>query len=394
MLHCGHMKHTPRTGPAGIWQQAAGCGGLLSGLKCRNDEQPREADLQTMTTIAADSRWQVLLRRPRDPNADFVYAVVTTGIYCRPSCPARLPNPGNVRFFAGCAQAAADGYRACKRCKPDAPAEDRHATLVAAACRAIEAAETPPTLADLATEAGLSPFHFHRLFKQATGLTPRAYAQAHRAKRVQAGLAGGGNVTATMYEAGFNASSRFYAAADGMLGMTPRAYRAGGAHQHIHFAVGTCSLGAILVAASSRGVCAILLGDDPAGLENDLHGRFPRAAIAPADAGFQATVDMVVAMVEAPRLGTALPLDVQGTAFQQRVWNALRAIPAGTTVSYAQLAALIGAPKAVRAVAAACAANRLAVAIPCHRVVGKHGALTGYRWGIARKGILLAREAE
>jgi len=270
---------------------------------------------------------------------------------------------------------------------------NKHAALVAQACRRIEAAEQPPSLDDLALQAGLSPFHFHRVFKAATGLTPKAYADAHRANAVRASLARGGtSVTAAIFDAGFNANSRFYEHADAMLGMKPTQYRAGGVDARIEFAIGESSLGAILVARSQRGVCAISLGDDADALLRELQDRFPRAELIGGDPSFEALVAQVVGLIEQPNLGIDLPLDVRGTAFQQRVWQALRQIPAGETASYAQIAQRIGSPKSVRAVAHACASNTLAVAIPCHRVVRSDGALSGYRWGVERKRELLSRE--
>ena len=270
---------------------------------------------------------------------------------------------------------------------------NKHAALVAQACRRIEAAEQPPSLDDLAQQAGLSPFHFHRVFKAATGLTPKAYADAHRANAVRASLARGGtSVTEAIFDAGFNANSRFYEHADAMLGMKPTQYRAGGVDARIEFAIGESSLGAILVARRQRGVCAISLGDDADALLRELQDRFPRAELIGGDPSFEALVAQVVGLIEQPNLGIDLPLDVRGTAFQQRVWQALRQIPAGETASYAQIAQRIGSPKSVRAVAHACASNTLAVAIPCHRVVRSDGALSGYRWGVERKRELLSRE--
>lgn len=269
----------------------------------------------------------------------------------------------------------------------------RDAALVAAACRRIERAETPPVLDALAREAGLSPHQFHRLFKAITGLTPRAYAQAQRGKALRDALARPGTrVVDAAFDAGFNASSRFYDSADALLGMKPAQYRDGGADARIMFAIAQSTLGALLVARSGRGLCAISLGDDPEVLLRELQERFPRAELVGGDGGFERLVAQVVGFVEAPRLGLDLPLDIRGTAFQQRVWEALRKVPAGETVSYAEIAARIGSPRSVRAVAQACAANTLAVAIPCHRVVRSDGALSGYRWGIARKQQLLARE--
>lgn len=271
----------------------------------------------------------------------------------------------------------------------------RDAVRVAAACRRIEQAGTPPALNDLAQAAGLSPHHFHRIFKAVTGLTPKAYAQAHRGKALRAALAEpGAKVTTAAFDAGFNASSRFYDSADALLGMKPAQYRDGGVDARIEFAIGQCALGAILVARSGRGLCAISLGDDPEALLRELQDRFPRAELIGGDAAFERLVARVVGFVEAPRLGLDLPLDIRGTAFQQRVWDALRKVPAGETVSYAEIAARIGRPRAVRAVAQACAANTLAVAIPCHRVVRNDGALSGYRWGVERKRALLGRERE
>ena len=269
----------------------------------------------------------------------------------------------------------------------------RDAALVAAACRRIERAEAPPVLDALARDAGLSPHQFHRLFKAITGLTPRAYAQAQRGKALRDALTRPGTrVVDAAFDAGFNASSRFYDSADALLGMKPAQYRDGGADARIMFAIAQSALGALLVARSARGVCAISLGDDPEPLLRELQERFPRAQLVGGDAGFEQLVAQVVGFVEAPRIGLDLPLDIRGTAFQQRVWEALCKVPAGETVSYAEIAARVGNPKSVRAVAQACAANRLAVAIPCHRVVRSDGALSGYRWGVERKQALLARE--
>ena len=268
------------------------------------------------------------------------------------------------------------------------------AARIAAACRSIEGATEPPSLAELATQAGLSTFHFHRLFKAATGLTPKQYADAHRAGRVRDALSrADAKVTDAIFDAGFNATGRFYEQAGAVLGMTPRQYRAGGVDARIAFAIAQTSLGALLVARSARGVCAISLGDDPDALLRELQDRFPRAELVGGDAGFERLVAQVVGLIAQPGIGHDLPLDVRGTAFQQRVWQALRRIPPGQTASYADIAARIGSPKAVRAVAQACAANTLAIAIPCHRVVRSDGALSGYRWGVARKRALLEREA-
>ena len=338
--------------------------------------------------------WKALA--DRDPSADglFVYSVRSTGIYCRPSCPARRARPENVAFHATCAEAEAAGFRACRRCRPDeASLAERHADAVTRACRQIESAETMPDLAGLARVAGMSPFHFHRVFSKIAGVTPAAYGDACRARRLAAALPTAGSVTEALYEAGYGAPSRFYAQAKDRLGMTPARYRTGGPETRIRVAVGACSLGAILVAATEAGICAILLGDDPDGLLGDLQDRFPKAEIIGGDPDFEALVAQVVGLVEAPARVVELPLDIGGTAFQQRVWAALRRIPPGTTATYAEIAAAIGQPGAVRAVGLACGANALAVAIPCHRVVRSDGSLSGYRWGIARKRDLLDREA-
>ena len=343
--------------------------------------------------VESDPRWAAVVARDRAADGTFYYSVETTGVYCRPSCAARRPNPKNVRFHRTPAEAEREGFRPCKRCKPDQPPlEQRYAAKVAEICRLIDASQETPSLAGLAEKAGLSPHHFHRVFKAATGVTPRAYTAARRTDRVRDELRRSSTVTDAIYDSGFSSAGRFYAETDQMLGMRPTDYRAGGRDTEIHFAVGECSLGSILVARSVKGVCAILLGDDPDALVRELQDRFPRAALVGGDEQFEQLVARVVGFVEAPGLGLDLPLDVRGTAFQQRVWQALREIPAGSTASYADIAARIGAPTAARAVAQACAANALAVAIPCHRVGRNDGALSGYRWGVERKRSLLERE--
>jgi AraC family transcriptional regulator, regulatory protein of adaptative response / methylated-DNA-[protein]-cysteine methyltransferase len=348
---------------------------------------------QRASVTIADPRWRAVLRRDSAADGSFYYSVSSTGVYCRPSCGARQPRPEHVAFHATRAEAERAGFRPCKRCRPDGASRDeRYAAQVAEACRCIEEAETLPDLATLAERAGLSSGHFHRIFKRSTGLTPRQYAAARRGERVRTALGRGARVTDAIYDAGYNSSGHFYSAADAMLGMTPGHYRAGGDTMAIRFAVGECSLGSILVAQSERGVCAILLGDDPDQLARDLQDRFPNATLIGGDAVFERLVARVVGFVEAPARGLDLPLHVRGTAFQQRVWQALREIPPGTTASYGEIAARIGAPKATRAVAQACAANALAVAIPCHRVVRTDGDLSGYRWGVDRKRALLTRE--
>ena len=346
-----------------------------------------------VAAITRDPRWARVISRDKTADGRFWYSVETTGIYCRPSCPSRLANPKNVRFHDTITAAEQAGFRACRRCNPNGLSIGaENAELVAKACRLIEDAEAEPSLTVLARAVDLSDAYFHRLFKSITGVTPKAYAGACRTARVRAQLGRSETVTQAIYEAGFNSNGRFYAAAGDMLGMTPSRYRAGGAREELRFAVGECSLGAILVASSAKGVAAILIGDDPDALARDLQDQFPNATLLGGDAAFEALVARVVGFVEAPRLGLDLPLDVRGTAFQQRVWQALRDIPPGATASYTAIAARIGAPKAVRAVAGACAANTLAVAIPCHRVIRHDGALSGYRWGVERKRGLLDRE--
>jgi AraC family transcriptional regulator of adaptative response/methylated-DNA-[protein]-cysteine methyltransferase len=334
-----------------------------------------------------------VVARDRSSDGAFYYSVRTTGVYCRPSCPSRRANPKNVSFHQTAADARGGGFRPCKRCKPDQPFEQPHAAIVEEICRVIETADEPPKLAALANRAGISPYHFHRVFKAVTGVTPRAYAAAQRTKRLRSELEQGGRtVTDAIYAAGFNSGGRFYETSEQLLGMTPTDYRAGGVDTEIRFAVGECSLGSILVAQSVKGVCAILLGDDPEELVLNLQDRFQHAILVGGDAAFEHVIATVIGFVETPALGLGLPLDVRGTAFQQRVWQALREIPVGSTASYAEIATRVGAPNGARAVAQACAANALAVAIPCHRVVRTDGGMSGYRWGIDRKQRLLKRE--
>lgn len=342
-----------------------------------------------------DSRWRSVLDRDASKDGAFFYAVKTTGIFCRPTCPSRRPRPENVLFFDDVESARAAGFRPCERCRPDVESRtEAHAKLIEKACRRIEEAENPPSLDELAKQAGVSRFHFHRLFKSITGLTPKAYGVLWRARKVQGVLTGNsGGVTQALYEAGFNSSSRFYESAQEILGMNPSTYKKGGNGAEIKFAIGESSMGSILVAASAKGVCAIFMGDDPEKLICDLEKRFPNALLVGGDAEFEDVVAKVVGIVESPKLGLDLPLDLQGTAFQQRVWQALMKVPPGKTVSYADIALGIGRPTASRAVAQACGANKIAIAIPCHRIVRKDGAISGYRWGVERKKILLEKES-
>lgn len=351
------------------------------------------------TAVEADPRWLRVQDRDHTANGKFYYSVSTTGVYCKPSCAARAARPEHVQFHKTCADAEGAGFRACKRCKPgQADLRETHAKLIADSCRLIEAAETTLTLEYLATKAGLSSFYFHRVFKAVTGLTPKDYATAHRAKKIRQELKKNISVTDAIFEAGYNANSRFYEKSKQVLGMTPSNYKSGGSNTVLRFAIGECSLGTILVASSERGVSAIFIGQDPDALIKDLQDTFPRAQLIGADKDYEALVAKVVGLIEAPlsnqEIIQHLPLDIRGTAFQQRVWQALQQIPLGKTVSYSELAALIGLPKAVRAVASACAANKLAVAIPCHRVVRTDGSLSGYRWGVERKIALLDLESK
>jgi AraC family transcriptional regulator of adaptative response/methylated-DNA-[protein]-cysteine methyltransferase len=349
----------------------------------------------TARAILNDPRWAALQSRDAKADGSFFYAVKTTGVYCRPSCAARVPRPENVTFHETGAQAERAGFRPCRRCKPEqAPAAERSAGLVAAMCRKLEESESAPTLQVLARHVGLSPFHAHRLFKAGTGVTPRAYFAAQRGKRVRGELREHGNVTRAIYGAGYGSAGRFYEEADARLGMTPSAFKAGGPSASIRFALGECSLGSILVAATARGICAISLGEEPEALLHELERQFPQAELVGGDAEFEAWVAKVVALVEEPRRQHRLPLDIRGTAFQERVWQALRRVPPGEQLSYRELAERIGQPGAARAVANACGKNRLAVAIPCHRVVRTDGNLSGYRWGVERKRLILEREAK
>ncbi|MBX9789818.1 MAG: bifunctional DNA-binding transcriptional regulator/O6-methylguanine-DNA methyltransferase Ada [Pirellulales bacterium] len=340
-----------------------------------------------------DERWQAVLGRERQADERFVYAVTTTGVYCRPSCPSRMPRREHVRFFPSASDAQRAGFRACRRCRPHEPrAPHPLAHVVVRACRSIECAGAPLELETLAAEANMPAGEFRRLFVSLTGVTPTRYAKAVRARRVRSELAAGATVTEACYRAGFGSNGRFYEAAQSMLGMAPGAFRAAGSETTIRFALGECFLGAILVAATDRGVCAIEFGDDPAQLVRDFEDRFPRAHLLGGDRQFEAIVAQVVGFIEQPVDGLSLPLDIQGTAFQQRVWQLLREIPSGEQITYTDVARRLGSARSVRAVASACAANRLAVAIPCHRVVRCDGALAGYRWGIERKAELLERE--
>jgi AraC family transcriptional regulator of adaptative response/methylated-DNA-[protein]-cysteine methyltransferase len=344
--------------------------------------------------VTGEARWAAVLRRDRHADDVFFYSVQTTGIYCRPSCPSRQARRDHVQFYPTVAAAEQAGFRPCRRCRPNGPAlSQQHSAAVARACHLIKISDEMLSLDGLAQAAGMSGSHFHRVFKRVTGVTPKAYAAQHRAQRVRDELARSQSVTDVIYGAGFSSNGRFYAEALQTLGMTPTKFRMGGKGELIRFAVGECSLGAILVAATDKGICAVMLDDDPEQLLRELQDRFSKAQLIGGDPDFEHWMAKAIGLVERPALGLELPLDVRGTAFQRRVWEALRAIPIGETASYTEIAARIGAPKAVRAVAQACGSNPIAVAIPCHRVVRNDGALSGYRWGIERKRALLEREA-
>lgn len=358
-------------------------------------------DRETLTsstpapTPDTDAYWAAVCARDNSLAGDFYYAVITTGVYCRPGCPSRRPRRENVRFFTATDAAECAGYRACKRCRPrSASAAARQQAVIERVCRHIEAADSVPDLDSLAALAGYSRFHFHRVFKAVTGVTPREYATATRRRRMHQALAEERRVTDAALSAGFNSHGRFYAATAASIGMTPGAYRRHGAGTRIRFALGQTALGDILVAATARGLCMVTLGDDPEALLNEFEDRFKNAELIGSDPTFEALVAQVIALVEQPSESHALPLDVAGTAFQQRVWDALTRIPPGSTASYSDIALAIGAPRSARAVARACAANTVAVAIPCHRVVRSDGSVGGYRWGVARKHRLLALETQ
>jgi AraC family transcriptional regulator, regulatory protein of adaptative response / methylated-DNA-[protein]-cysteine methyltransferase len=337
-------------------------------------------------------RWQAVQDKSALPGDPFVYAVITTGIFCVPTCGSRRPKKSNVSFFSTPLEAEATGFRPCKRCRPDREQTPPHIDMIAHACRRLETEELEPSLTNLARDAKLSPSHFQKLFKAHIGLSPKQYAKSVRARRLAAALKLGSTVTDAIYEAGYGSASRGYDAMGQTLGMAPASYRQGAIGEAIRYAIARSSLGLIAVAGTAVGISAIEFGETEAALLDRLGEMFPRAELMPADTAYRKWLKTLLSFIETPSVGLNLPLDIQGTAFQRRVWDALREIPAGTIITYTELALRIGQPTAARAVAHACATNRIAVAIPCHRVVRQDGTLAGYRWGLDRKRALLDRE--
>jgi AraC family transcriptional regulator of adaptative response/methylated-DNA-[protein]-cysteine methyltransferase len=345
--------------------------------------------------LSAEKCWSAVVAHDATQDGRFFYSVRTTGVYCRPGCASRQPRRENVAFYENAEAAEAAGFRPCKRCRPnEASSADRHVAAIGRACALIRARDALPTLAELAVAAGISRFHFHRVFKEITGATPREWGKAHRLGRFAERLDARESVAEAVYGSGFGASSRAYEAAQSGLGMTPGARRHGGRGETIRFTIVETGLGWALVAATGRGICMTALGDERAPLEAELRRRFPAALIWPADAALTAWAEEIVRFITRPDAQPDLPLDIRGTAFQALVWRALQKIPPGRTASYREIAAALGRPSAVRAVAQACASNKLALLVPCHRVVRSDGDLAGYRWGIERKRALIARERE
>jgi AraC family transcriptional regulator of adaptative response/methylated-DNA-[protein]-cysteine methyltransferase len=346
----------------------------------------------TLGHMEEDARWPAVLKRDATRDGSFVFAVTTTGIYCRPSCPARRPRPENVRFFRQPTEAEAAGFRACRRCRPASPRDPKSA-WIERVCRLIEErAGERVSLADLSNAAGVSSYHLQRTFKSALGVSPRQYAESLKASALKARLKGGSPVAEATYEAGYGSSSRVYEKADRQLGMTPATYGRGGKGMRIAYGLAKSSLGRVLVAATERGISAVYLGDDDQALEKALHEEYPAAETRRYDAALGPWLASVLKIVEGEKPAGDLPLDVLATAFQWRVWQALREIPRGETRSYGDVAREIGEPSAARAVARACATNRVSVVIPCHRVLASDGSTSGYRWGVERKKALLERE--
>lgn len=350
--------------------------------------------LEHQNYITNDARWQAVMTRDSNADGCFFYAITTTGIYCYPSCPSRLAQRVNTLFFATSNDAQRAGFRPCKRCQSDQDTPlNRNTHIVANACRLIESSNEPIDLETLAKSQHMSRYHFHRLFKSITGITPKAYSLVYRAHKIKTELTDCSSITEAIYHAGFNSSACFYATSTEILGMTPTQFKNGGHSETIHYSIGTCSFGPILVARSEKGICAILIHNDNKPILADLQKRFPKATLVEDKSDFHHWLAQVIHFVEAPQKGLELPLDIRGTIFQQRVWHILQRIPLGTTASYTDIATQLGDPKAVRAVARACAANPIALLVPCHRVVRSDGGISGYRWGAENKRTLIAREA-
>jgi AraC family transcriptional regulator, regulatory protein of adaptative response / methylated-DNA-[protein]-cysteine methyltransferase len=345
--------------------------------------------------LTNNDRWNTLVERSPQADGQFLYGVTTTGIYCRPNCASRPPNRENVRFFDNPAQAQQAGFRPCKRCRPDLTENpDGTKSAILQACAIMDNAETRPTLSELAGAVNLSPYHFQRQFKQTIGVTPKQYFMQKRLQRLHSNLEAGDTVTEAIYAAGFSSSAPFYQQAKQSLGMSPSSYKNGGSGSRIFYAIRETHLGWLLVAATETGVCAIEFGDSQPVLDASLRSRFPQAEIIAGHPVYENWVQSILAYLDRPQNDLDLPLDIRGTAFQRQVWQALQQIPRGKTASYTEIARRIGRPKAVRAVAQACAANKIALAIPCHRVVRSNGDLSGYRWGVERKRKLIEKEKE
>jgi AraC family transcriptional regulator of adaptative response/methylated-DNA-[protein]-cysteine methyltransferase len=347
-----------------------------------------------MTKPDTESYWDAVNARDRAMDGVFYYAVMSTGVYCRPSCPSRRPRRENVVFFRARQAAERAGFRPCKRCKPDSASQlDPNTQLIEKVCRYIDAhPDEPVTLEALSRALGISPFYLQRTFKTITGISPRAYADSRRLNSLKAGLREGHSVTRSLYDAGYGSSSRLYERASSQLGMTPLRYRKQGAGETIHYAIAATPIGQMLLAATEQGICSVQFGDSAATLEHQLLAEYPKAQIIRADRKLGGQVKALRAIIDG-KSAVSLPLDIQATTFQRRVWQELQAIPRGATKSYGEIAADIGHPKAARAVARACATNPVAIAIPCHRVVRENGDMGGYRWGVERKKKLLSLEA-
>ena len=358
-------------------------GNTTAGMAMRLDDQ-----------AALDKkRYEAIRRRERADEDIFFYAVVTTGIYCRPGCSARTPNRENVVFFETVLQAEQQGYRPCRKCRPELNrGSEGREKLIVAACRRLEQDEAEPSLRTLAEEAGMSPSYFHRLFKKMVGITPRQYYVKHRSDRLRRKLADGNDVGASIFSAGFASLSGAYNRNDDRLAMTPKRIRQGGMGVRILYGTSSCYLGIVLVAATGRGICAVELGDSEEQVYSFLGDQFPKAEFEQGGKEFQGLITAVVGHIDNPSQRFDLPLDIQGTAFQQQVWETLRTIEPGNISSYSEIAEQIGKPAAARAVAGACAANKIAVLIPCHRVLTKNKKISGYRWGRERKRLMLEKE--